>query len=67
MPSRLPGHQRLANALKLVRNAGEDPILWLAQHVGNLRDERDHMRAEIANLKRRVSRLEKRTKKEAHA
>jgi len=57
---RLPGFDRMTNALEIVRKHNEDVDQWLAQHIGNLRDERERMTEEISRLKRRVSRLEKR-------
>ena len=51
----------MTNALEIVRNHNEDVEQWIAQHIGNLRDERERMTEEISRLKRRVSRLEKRT------
>jgi len=52
---RLPGFHRMTNALEIVRNHNEDVEQWLAQHIGNLRDERERITEEISRLKRRVS------------
>ena len=55
---KLAGCQRMTNALQTIRTSNEDVEQWLAQHIGNLRDDRDQMQRQIYNLKRRVSRIE---------
>ena len=51
----------MMNALEIVRRAEEDVGQWIAAHLGNLRDDREQMSQEIARLKRRLGRLEKRS------
>lgn len=55
---RLPGRQRAANCVIILRRQSEDVIDWLAAHLGNQWDLNDKMRAEVARLKRRLTRLE---------
>jgi hypothetical protein len=52
------GGQRAANCVIILRRQGEDVIDWLASHIGNQWDTNDELRAEVARLKRRLTRLE---------
>ncbi len=51
----------MSNCLYVIRSTGADVELWLTQHLGNLLDERDELKAEIGRLKRRLTRLEAKT------
>ena len=52
----------MSDCLYVIRSTGADAELWLAQHIGNLRDDRDELKAEIGRLKRRLTRLEAKPK-----
>jgi hypothetical protein len=59
--ARKTGKESMSNCLYVIRSTGADVELWLTQHLGNLLDERDELKAEIGRLKRRLTRLEAKT------
>lgn len=58
-PKCLTRYHSMVNALHTIRSCGEDIPTWLASHIGHVYEETRALRLEVALLKSKLTRLQK--------